>query len=61
MSKSNRAGITNTIVTADLAAIAAAIPQGHSHIATDSLPSLHEKKVITVSRASSPPCPRPYP
>eukprot|EP00983_Pelagomonas_calceolata_P050970 1142207-Pelagomonas_calceolata.AAC.2 len=37
----NGTGITHTIVRAELAAIAAAILQGYSHIATNSLPSLH--------------------
>eukprot|EP00983_Pelagomonas_calceolata_P117469 1160419-Pelagomonas_calceolata.AAC.4 len=35
-------GITNTIVRAELAAKAAAILQGHSHIAPDSLSSIHQ-------------------
>jgi len=35
-------GITNTINRAELAAITAAILHGHSHIATDSLSSLHQ-------------------
>eukprot|EP00983_Pelagomonas_calceolata_P035035 1095801-Pelagomonas_calceolata.AAC.1 len=43
----NRAGITNTIVKAELAATAAAILQGHSHIAIDSLSSLHQIKKQT--------------
>eukprot|EP00983_Pelagomonas_calceolata_P024155 759868-Pelagomonas_calceolata.AAC.1 len=38
----NGAGITNTIVRAELAAITAAILQGHSHIASASLFSLHQ-------------------
>eukprot|EP00983_Pelagomonas_calceolata_P084115 1156298-Pelagomonas_calceolata.AAC.1 len=38
----NGAGITNTIVRAELAAIAASILQGHSCIATDSLSSLNQ-------------------
>jgi len=38
----NGMGITNTIKRAELAAIAAAILHGHSHIATDSLSSLHQ-------------------
>ncbi len=38
----NGMGITNTIDRAELAAITAAILQGHSHIATDSLSSLHQ-------------------
>eukprot|EP00983_Pelagomonas_calceolata_P018568 582608-Pelagomonas_calceolata.AAC.1 len=38
----NGAGITNTIVRAELAAIAATILQDHSHIASDSL--LHSTK-----------------
>jgi len=37
-------GITNTISRAELAAIAAAVTHGHSHIATDSLTSLHQIK-----------------
>jgi len=37
-------GITNTISRAELAAIAAAIIHGYSHIATDSLTSLHQIK-----------------
>jgi len=37
-------GITNTILRAELAAIAAAVIHGYSHIATDSLTSLHEIK-----------------
>jgi len=35
-------GITNTISRAELAAIAAAVIHGYSHIATDSLTSLHQ-------------------
>ena len=37
-------GITNTISRAELAAIAAAVIHGYSHIATDSLTSLHQVK-----------------
>jgi hypothetical protein len=37
-------GITNTISRAELAAIAAAVIHGYSHIATDSLTSLHQFK-----------------
>ena len=37
-------GITNTISCAELAAIAAAVIHGYSHIATDSLASLHQIK-----------------
>ena len=37
-------GITNTISRAELAAIAAAVTHGYSHIATDSLTSLHQIK-----------------
>jgi ribonuclease HI len=37
-------GITNTISHAELAAIAAAIIHGYSHIATDSLTSMHLSK-----------------
>jgi len=37
-------GITNTISRAELAAIAAAVIYGYSHIATDSLTSLHQVK-----------------
>jgi hypothetical protein len=37
-------GITNTISRADLAAIAAAVIHGYSHIATDSLTSLQQIK-----------------
>jgi hypothetical protein len=37
-------GITNTISRAELAAIAAAVIHGYSHIATDSLKSLHQIK-----------------
>ena len=37
-------GITNTISRAELAAIAAAVIHGYSHIATDSLASLHQIK-----------------
>ena len=37
-------GITNTISRAELAAIAAAVIHGYSHIATDSLGSLHQTK-----------------
>eukprot|EP00983_Pelagomonas_calceolata_P004722 155099-Pelagomonas_calceolata.AAC.1 len=36
------AGIINTIVRAESAAIAATILQGHAHIATDGLSSLHQ-------------------
>ena len=35
-------GITNIINRAELAAIAAAITHGYTHIATDSLPSFHQ-------------------
>jgi hypothetical protein len=35
-------GITNTISRADLAAIAATIIHGYSHIATDSLTTMHQ-------------------
>eukprot|EP00983_Pelagomonas_calceolata_P071222 1151125-Pelagomonas_calceolata.AAC.2 len=45
----NETGITNTIVRAELAAIAAAILRGHSHIATDSLSSLHQIRKQTLS------------
>ncbi len=38
----NSAGITNTIGRVELAAIAAAITHNHTHIATDSLTSLHQ-------------------
>jgi len=38
----NGAGITNTIGRAELAAIAAAVTNDHTHIATDSLTSLHQ-------------------
>ncbi len=38
----NGAGLTNTIGRAELAAIAAAITYDHTHIATDSLTSLHQ-------------------
>jgi hypothetical protein len=37
-------GITNTISRAELAAVAAAVIHGYSHIATDSLTSLHQIK-----------------
>jgi hypothetical protein len=37
-------GITNTISRAELAALAAAVIHGYSHIATDSLTSLHQFK-----------------
>ena len=37
-------GITNTISRAELAAIAAAVIHGYTHIATDSLTSLHQIK-----------------
>ena len=37
-------GTTNTISRAELAAIAAAVIHGYSHIATDSLTSLHQIK-----------------
>ena len=37
-------GIINTISRAELAAIAAAVIHGYSHIATDSLTSLHQIK-----------------
>jgi len=37
-------GVTNTISRAELAAIAAAVIHGYSHIATDSLTSLHQIK-----------------
>eukprot|EP00983_Pelagomonas_calceolata_P132120 1161837-Pelagomonas_calceolata.AAC.12 len=38
----NGAGITNTIGRAELAAIAAALTHQHTHVATDSLSSLHQ-------------------
>eukprot|EP00983_Pelagomonas_calceolata_P013149 420079-Pelagomonas_calceolata.AAC.1 len=38
----NGAGITNTIGRAELAAIAAALAHEHTHVATDSLSSLHQ-------------------
>eukprot|EP00983_Pelagomonas_calceolata_P023369 735773-Pelagomonas_calceolata.AAC.1 len=38
----NGAGITNTICRAELAAVVAAITHPFSHIATDSLTSLHQ-------------------
>jgi len=38
----NGIGIRNTINRAELAAITAAILHGHSHIATESLSSLHQ-------------------
>eukprot|EP00983_Pelagomonas_calceolata_P075198 1152884-Pelagomonas_calceolata.AAC.2 len=44
----NGAGITNTTVRAVLAAIAAAILQGHSHIAINSLSSLHQIRKQTL-------------
>eukprot|EP00983_Pelagomonas_calceolata_P104628 1159048-Pelagomonas_calceolata.AAC.11 len=44
----NGAGITNTIVRAGLAAIASTILQGHSHITTDSLSSLHQVRKQTL-------------
>ena len=37
-------GITNTISRAELAAIAAAVIHGYTHIATDGLTSLHQIK-----------------
>ena len=37
-------GITNTISRADLEAITAAVIHGYSHLATDSLTSLHQIK-----------------
>jgi ribonuclease HI len=37
-------GITNTILRAELAAIATAVIHGYTHIATDSLTSLHQIK-----------------
>jgi len=58
----NGAGITNTIGRAELPAIAAAITYNHTHIATDSLTSLHqirkqllcpEKHVIMSKETSS--------
>eukprot|EP00983_Pelagomonas_calceolata_P028419 890298-Pelagomonas_calceolata.AAC.1 len=39
--KPNGAGITNTIGRAELAAISAALTHDYTHIATDSLSSLH--------------------
>eukprot|EP00983_Pelagomonas_calceolata_P115998 1160258-Pelagomonas_calceolata.AAC.7 len=44
----NGVGITNTNLRAELAAVAAAILQGHSHIATDSLSSLHQIRKQTL-------------
>eukprot|EP00983_Pelagomonas_calceolata_P066189 1148905-Pelagomonas_calceolata.AAC.1 len=40
--KPNGAGITNTICRAELAAISAAVTHSYSHIASDSLTSLHQ-------------------
>jgi hypothetical protein len=52
-------GITNTISSAELAAIAAAVTHGYSHIATDSLTSLHQiKKQLSHIKSPSPPHPR---
>jgi hypothetical protein len=51
------AGITNTISRAELAAIAAAIIHGYSHIATDSLTSIHQIKTQLTSK--SPPLSHP--
>jgi len=53
-------GITNTISRADLAAIAAAVIHGYSHIATDSLTSLHQikKQLYLTPESPSPPHPR---
>jgi len=45
-------GITNTISRAGLAAIAGAVTQGYSQIATDSLTSLHQKKSSYHTRIS---------
>eukprot|EP00983_Pelagomonas_calceolata_P002205 74954-Pelagomonas_calceolata.AAC.3 len=42
--QTNKTRITNSIVMAELAAIEAAILQGHSHITTDSLSSLHQSE-----------------
>eukprot|EP00983_Pelagomonas_calceolata_P119962 1160655-Pelagomonas_calceolata.AAC.1 len=58
--QSKRVGITNSIVRAEPAAIAAAILQDHSYMATGSPSSLHQIGKI-VSRASASACPRPHP
>ncbi len=60
------AGITNTIGRAELAAIAAALIHDHTHIATDSLTSLHQirKQLLYttyVSRETPSSCPRRRP
>jgi hypothetical protein len=54
-------GITNTISRAELAAIAAAVIHGYSHIATDSLTSLHRIKKQLYTGISSPQHPRRCP
>jgi hypothetical protein len=43
-------GITNTISREELAAIAAAVIHGYSHIATDSHTSLHQIKISSHTR-----------
>ena len=53
-------GITNTISHAELAAIAAAIIHGYSHIATDSLTSMYQiKKQLSHLTPKPPPPPDP--
>jgi hypothetical protein len=47
------AGVTNTISGAELAAIAAAIIHGYSHIATDSLISMHQIKNSSHTQTST--------
>jgi len=55
-------GITDTISRAELAAIAAAVIHGYSHIATDSLISLHQKsKAALTPEPPSPPHPKRCP
>jgi len=51
-------GITNTISRADLAAIAAAVIHGYSHIATEPNITAPNKKAALTPESPSPPHPR---
>eukprot|EP00983_Pelagomonas_calceolata_P001913 64210-Pelagomonas_calceolata.AAC.1 len=55
LAEPNGAGITNTIGRAELAAIAASLAHEHTHMATDSLSSLHQlrKQILRKAQTSS--------
>ena len=54
-------GITNTISHAELAAIAAAVIHGYSHIAADSNITAPNQKAAVTPKSPSPPHPRRCP